>query len=319
MSAPSLDIVIVNWNAGELLYRCLSALPAALDGSLTLSRVVVVDNASSDGSLDRLSTLPLPLTIVRNTTNRGFGAACNQGSQGSSADYLLFLNPDVYVGRDSLSVPIAFLSEPAHADVGAAGIQLRDARGTISRSSARVPTPGTIAARILGLDVLFPGRVPSLFLTTWDHASTRELEHVIGAFYVIRRPLFEELGGFDERFFVYLEDLDLSVRVRQHGWRIYYLADAHAEHTGGGTSDAIKARRIAYSLHSRIQYGFKHFGPAAGLLLALGTLVVEPGPRLGRALARRSVSEVRDTCLGFAHLWGRVFRGLIAARSRGHQ
>jgi N-acetylglucosaminyl-diphospho-decaprenol L-rhamnosyltransferase len=312
MSAPSLDIVIVNWNAGELLHRCLSALPAALDGSFTLSRVVVVDNASSDGSLDGLTTLPLPLTILRNSTNRGFGAACNQGSRGSTADYLLFLNPDVYVGRDSLSVPVAFLSDPAHADVGAVGIQLRDARGTITRSSARVPTPGTIGARILGLDVLFPGRVPSLFLTEWDHASTRELEHVIGAFYVIRRPLFEELEGFDERFFVYLEDLDLSVRVRQQGWRIYYLAGAHAEHTGGGTSDAIKARRIAYSLHSRIQYGFKHFGPGAGLLLALGTLAVEPGPRLVRALARRSVSEIRDTCLGFAHLWGRVFRDLVA-------
>jgi N-acetylglucosaminyl-diphospho-decaprenol L-rhamnosyltransferase len=310
MSAPSLDIIIVNWNAGELLRRCLAALPAAVDDTFSLNRVVVVDNASTDGSADGLEGLPIPLTILRNGTNRGFGAACNQGSAGSTADCLLFLNPDVYVRRDSLAAPMAFLADPAHADVGVVGIQLRDGRGVVSRSSARVPTPATIGARILGLDVLFPGRLPPLFLTEWDHESTRDLDHVIGAFYLVRTPLFRRLGGFDERFFVYLEDLDLSVRIRRLGWRIVFLGDVHAEHTGGGTSDAIKARRIAYSLHSRIQYGFKHFGWVSATVLAFGTLAVEPVPRLVRALARGSLREVRDTCAGVALLWGRVFAGL---------
>ena len=176
----------------------------------------------------------------------------------------------------------------------------------VSRSSARVPTVATIGARSLGLDVLFPRWVPSLFLTEWDHTTTRELEHVIGAFYLVRTGLFRELGGFDERFFVYLEDLDLSVRIRSRGLRIVYLANVFAEHTGGGTSDVIKALRITYSLHSRIQYGYKHFGPVAGTLLAFTTLVIEPIPRLVRAIARRSVAEFRDTCIGFARLWGRV-------------
>jgi N-acetylglucosaminyl-diphospho-decaprenol L-rhamnosyltransferase len=317
MSAPpSLDIVIVNWNAGALLRRCLTALPGALDPSFVLNRVVVVDNASSDGSLDGLEMLPLPITVLRNASNRGFGAACNQGAANSVASHLLFLNPDVYVQRDSLSAPAAFLADPAHADVGVVGIQLRDGHGTVSRSSARVPTAATIGARILGLDVLFPGRVPSLFLTEWDHDTTRELDHVIGAFYFVRTSLFRRVGGFDERFFVYLEDLDLSVRIRTLGQRIFFLATVHAEHTGGGTSDAIKARRIAYSLHSRIQYGYKHFGRVAGTLLALGTLVVEPGPRLVRAIARRSLPELRDTCVGFALLWGRVIARLGATRPR---
>ena len=306
---PSIDIVIVNWNAGPLLRRCLTALIGALDRGFTLARVVVVDNASSDGSAEGLEDLPLPLTIARNSTNRGFGAACNQGAAGSTADYLLFLNPDVYLKRDSLSAPVAFLGEPAHRDVGVVGIQLRDATGAVTRSSARVPTAATIGARILGLDVLFPRWVPSLFLAEWNHESTRELQHVIGAFYLIRTTLFRQLQGFDERFFVYLEDLDLSVRATGQGWRIYYLADVHAEHTGGGTSDAIKALRIAYSLHSRIRYGYKHFGIVAGTLLAFGTLVIEPVPRLARALARRSPAEFRDTCLGFGLLWGRVLAG----------
>jgi GT2 family glycosyltransferase len=301
---PSLDIIIVNWNAGPLLHRCLSSLSAAATTGFTLARVVVVDNASSDDSWRWLEALPLPLSIHRNATNRGFGAACNQGAADSRADYLLFLNPDVYVNADSLAVPVAFLG--AHADVGALGIQLRDPHGTISRSSARVPTPVTIGARILGLDVLFPGRVPSLFLTEWDHASTRDLDHVIGAFYLVRRALFDQVGGFDERFFVYLEDLDLSVRVRERGWRICFLAEVHAEHTGGGTSDAIKASRIAYLLHSRIQYGYKHFGLLAATALTVATLVVEPWPRLARAVGRCSLTEARDTLWGFAQLWRRV-------------
>jgi N-acetylglucosaminyl-diphospho-decaprenol L-rhamnosyltransferase len=307
MSMPSLDIVIVNWNAGPLLRRCLAALSGAMAPGFELRRVVVVDNASSDGSHEGLEQLPLPVAVIRNATNRGFGAACNQGAKSSTADYLLFLNPDAYVTSTSLSVPVAYLSDSTHGDVGVAGIQLRGDDGHIARSCAREPTPGVIAARILGLDVVFPRAVPSLFLTDWDHATTREVPHVIGAFYMIRRELFERLGGFDERFFVYLEDLDLSVRVRQSRHRIMFLADAYVEHTGGGTSDAVKASRIAYSLHSRVLYGYKHFGWLAATLLAAGTLLVEPLPRLARALARGSVSEVRDTLLGFARLWRRVF------------
>lgn len=309
---PSLDIVTVNWNAGEQLERCLASLAAACDGSFTLQRVVVVDNASTDGSLERLAGLSIPLTVIRNDTNRGFGAACNQGAEGSAADFLLFLNPDVYVTPESLRVPLAHLA--IRADVGVASIQLRDGRGVVSRSCARLPTPGLFAARMLGLDVLLPRRVPSLFLSEWDHLTTREVPHVIGAFYLIRRALFAELNGFDERFFVYLEDLDLSARVHERGLLVLYLADAHAEHTGGGTSDKVKPLRIAYSLHSRIRYGWKHFGCLSAAALTIGTLTIEPIPRLARALVMRRWREVLDTVLGFAHLWHLALRRRPAHR-----
>lgn len=303
-AVPSLDVVIVNWNAGPLLGRCLGALREARTGAFPLSRVVVVDNASTDGSVDGLDAFDLPLTVIRNSANRGFAAACNQGARGSTADALLFLNPDAYVTAESLRVPVDYLAR--HDDTGVVGIQVRDETGHIARTCARQPTPGVIAARILGLDVLLPGRVPSLFLTEFDHAHNRDVPHVIGAFYMVRRELFERLGGFDERFYVYLEDLDLSVRVGRAGYRIHFLADAHVTHTGGGTSDAIKATRITYSLHSRILYGFKHFSWPVAALLALGTLIVEPLPRLARAVARGSAAEVRDTCVGFARLWRRT-------------
>jgi GT2 family glycosyltransferase len=305
----SLDIIIVNWNAGLLLRRCLAALSGACDASFALRRVVVVDNASTDGSLDGLETLPIQLTVIRNTSNRGFGAACNQGARGSTADFLLFLNPDVYVTSTSIRAPIEYLT--GRNDAGVASIQLRDSRGVVSRSCARIPTPRLIAARILGLDVLFPRYVTSLFMSEWDHLSTREVPHVIGAFYMIRRTLFEDLGGFDERYFVYLEDLDLSTRVHERGFKIVFIADTHAEHTGGGTSDSVKPLRIAYSLHSRILYGRKHFRRISASALTFGTLVVEPVARLIRALARRRAGEMLDTVTGFVHLWRRVLRDLL--------
>ncbi|MEP7117109.1 MAG: glycosyltransferase family 2 protein [Acidobacteriota bacterium] len=311
---PSLDIVIVNWNAGPLLRQCLVSMSEARAATFSLARVIVVDNASSDDSLDQLAALPIPLTVVCNQSNRGFGAACNQGASHGDAPYVLFLNPDTVLGPESLSIPLAYLEEPAHADVGVVGVQLVDGRGQVARSSARKPTPAMIAARILGLDVLFPRRVPLLFMTDWDHQSTRDVDHVIGAFYLIRRDLLCRLQGFDERFFVYLEDLDMSVRAQQVGARVVYLSTAQAGHIGGGTSDRVKASRIAYSLHSRILYGFKHFTRGQAMSLAAGTLIVEPFLRIARAVGRGSREEFKDTVVGYIRLWGRVFAHLAQRR-----
>jgi GT2 family glycosyltransferase len=126
---------------------------------------------------------------------------------------------------------------------------------------------------------------------------------VMGAFYLIRGSLFRQLGGFDERFFVYLEDLDLSLRVHWVGSRIHYLADTRAFHKGGGSSEQVKARRLFYFLRSRILYGFKHFHWLTSILLMVGTLILEPWSRLALAAARRSPSAARETLGGFAALW----------------
>lgn len=287
---PSLDIIIVNWNAGGLLRDCLASLPS---GGTTIDRVVVVDNASTDDSLEGLEALPLPLTILRNPENRGFGAACNQGAAGSRADYLLFLNPDARLHADSLEAPLSFLE--AHADVGVCGIRLIDEQGHTSRSCARFPTPRQFLARSTGLDRLAPRRFPPYQMTDWDHAESRRVDHVIGAFYMIRRSLFEAIGGFDERFFVYLEDLDLSLRVHQAGHAVYYMAEASAFHQGGGTSQRIKATRLFYSLRSRLQYARKHFSGPASVAVVVGTLLIEPLSRLALAILARSASQVRET------------------------
>jgi GT2 family glycosyltransferase len=298
-----LDIIIVNWNSGTQLRRCLESVAAADKRGLALGRVVVVDNASSDRSADDLGDLPLPLTRIRNASNRGFAAACNQAARDSSATYLLFLNPDTVLTKDSLVAPTAFLEQSPNAAVGIVGVQLLDTDGAISHSSARFLTPGMILRKMFGLERVLASRFPSHVMTDWDHEETREVDHVTGAFFLVRRSLFERLGGFDERFFVYLEDLDFSLRAKQAGWRTYYLAGATAYHRGGGTSEQIKARRLFYALRSRVLYARKHFSWWSATAIMLATLVVEFFTRLVRALARGSFIEASDTVRAYGLLW----------------
>ncbi|MES2462443.1 MAG: glycosyltransferase family 2 protein [Armatimonadota bacterium] len=302
---PSVDVIIVNWNAGVQLNDCLLALSRCDRSGFTLNRVVVVDNASTDGSLDAVHALrrDLPLRAIKNVQNRGFAVACNQGARESSADYLLFLNPDTRVETDALVSAIAFMEATENADTAVCGAQLVDETGTISRTCARRPTPRHFAAKMLGLDKIAPRRFETHVMDSWDHRTTQAVDHVMGAFYLVRTADFEQMGGFDERFFVYLEDLDLSVRLRNTGRRIVYLTAAQVFHKGGGSSENVKAARLFYALHSRILYGFKHFSPLWATLLLLGTLLVEPWIRVAVALLHGSGQDAWNTIRGTARLW----------------
>lgn len=302
----SLDIVIVNWNTGDQLRACLASIAAAARDGFTLHRVVVVDNGSRDGSVEGLEDFSVPLTLLRNRENRGFAAACNQGAWSSDADYLLFLNPDVRLFDDSLTRPIRFMQELANARIGICGIQLVDEGGRIDRSCARFPTTEMFIGKMLGLNRWLPGNFPHHAMTEWDHGENRQVDQVIGAFFLVRRSLFEALNGFDERFFVYFEEVDLSYRAARAGWSSFYLADARAVHRGGGSSEQVKAARLCYSLRSRMQYGFKHFGLPSALGLALATLLLEPVSRLGVAAVRRSPRSAIETLHGYAMLWENI-------------
>lgn len=274
--SPTLDVVIVNWNSGRQLRECLQSVVSTGKASFRLSRVVVVDNKSSDVSLEGLAGLELPLTIIANNSNRGFAAACNQGARGSEADYVLILNPDIRLFDDSLDQPLDFMERPSGRSVGILGIQLVDSEGRVSRTCSRFPTPRTYFWKMVGLSWLFPTASLGEFMTDWPHRDSREVDQVMGAFFLVRRRLFESLGGFDERFFVYFEEVDFSLRARKAGWASYYLAEARAYHKGAGTTENVRSARLFYNLRSRIRYGYKHFGWWSGTALLLGTLLLEP-------------------------------------------
>lgn len=296
MGPATIDVVIVNWNSGPQLRECLQSFAAVADDDVA-ARVTVIDNASTDGSSEGLAAA-VPLTVVRNADNRGFGAACNQGAAGSDADFLLFLNPDTRLMPGSLARPVRYLRADENAKVGIVGIQLVDADGRVARNTARAPTAWSMVGNSVGLDRLAPRLFPPHFVTEWAHDQTRPVDQVMGAFFLVRRSMFEALGGFDERFFVYYEDLDLSVRAHAQGWRSVYLSTAQAFHRGQGTTEGATARRTFYFCRSRILYARKHFSTTGALAVTLATFALEPLARL--AAAPRSAGA---TLCAFAMLW----------------
>jgi N-acetylglucosaminyl-diphospho-decaprenol L-rhamnosyltransferase len=305
---PSISIVTINWNSGHQLRECLEAIVQSTHNEFTLDKVIIVDNASTDRSLDGLEQLDLPLRIIKNSVNQGFGAACNQGAALSDADYLLFLNPDTRVAADSIDRAACFMDKSWAQKVGVVGIQLVDERGKIQRSCARFPNPTNLWCSILGIDKLVKSPLTSYMMTEWDHDRTQRVDHVMGAFYLIRSDLYASLQGFDENFFVYFEDLDLSYRVHQAGWSSHYLADTRCFHKGGGTSEKIKATRLFYSQRSRILYGYKHFNWFQATAIALATLTIEPLMRIGFALLKFSPAQAAETIQGYL----KIFRNLPA-------
>jgi len=300
--ATSLDIVIVNWNSGAQLQQCLDSIGTASLNGLELLRIVVVDNASSDESADHLRPGSVQLSVIRNTTNRGFAAACNQGAMNSGASYLLFLNPDIVLTGESLSAAINFMECGKNSKVAVCGAQLLNDGGEIALSCSRFPTPMHLYTQMFGLNHLFPGRFQESLMRDWNHLETRPVEIVMGAFLLVRQQIFAALGGFDEDFFVYYEEVDFLHKVHRAGWQSYYLTTAQAYHKGGGCSNQAKATRLFYSLRSRIIYCRKHFGwaPAAGVVLA--TLFIEPVSRMVYAAARGGIREISDTLKAYAML-----------------
>jgi GT2 family glycosyltransferase len=312
----NISIVIVNWNSGNQLINAIDSV--AFHGGDFVDSVIIIDNASTDKSLELIKqggfALPFSLKIVRNSKNLGFGTACNQGATYAASEYILFLNPDAALYSNTLPKALACMENPDNARVGICGVQLLDESGQVSRSCARIPSAPGLVAHSIGLDRFFPRL--GHFMAEWTHSQTREVDHVIGAFFLVRRKVFDVLSGFDEIFFVYLEDLDFSYRARQAGWRSVYLADAQAFHAGGGTSKQVKARRLFYSLRSRLLYSFKHFSKIGAVSVLLATLLLEPLARLSQALFRRSWSGLKETWAAYCMLFRWLAQWILNGVSR---
>jgi N-acetylglucosaminyl-diphospho-decaprenol L-rhamnosyltransferase len=295
LKVSTLAVVIVNWNSGALLRECLCSLPAAAPN--VPLRVVVVDNASEDGSEQIESPQGLALTIICNKSNRGFGAACNQGAAACDEPLILFLNPDTRLYPGSLAPALAALERAP--DVGIVGVSLEDEQGRVARSCARFPRAYHALSHAIGLDRLWPRS--GHFMAEWDHTDTRPVDQVIGAFFLLRRELFEGLGGFDERFFVYFEEVDFALRARNSGWRSLFVANVRAFHKGGGTSDAVPAKRLFYSLRSRLLFSAKHHGLGERLALTVVTWTIEPCCRAAQLLLQGRWRELSE--LAQVYLW----------------
>ena len=298
-----LDIVIVTWNHGPLVDRCLAAIGMAAGAATVIDRVIIVDNASEvPYAPPRGSELP-DLTVLRNATNVGFAAACNQGAAGSSAGCVLFLNPDTCIGKESLVTVLEAFDSFAHEHTAIIGLPLVDEAGELQATCGRELTAARILAQVTGLATIASGRIPGFRHAVADHRTSGPVDFVCGACLFIRREVFEQLGGFDERLEIYLEDADLALRARRLGWAVHLIAAAPVVHESGWSSRRKRPWRIAHSWRSLIVYGWTHFSVPHAVAVTAAVLTLAPLARAAGAVLRGSVRDLVDALLGFGCLW----------------
>jgi N-acetylglucosaminyl-diphospho-decaprenol L-rhamnosyltransferase len=304
--AGSIHIVIVNWNTGRYLRQCLESIAAACRPGVTIARVTVVDNDSQDRSVDGLTDIELPLEVMRNRVNVGFATACNQGAAGSTADYLLFLNPDTRLFADTLLTVTRFMDGDQAIGIGICGAQIVDPNGGGGISCSRFPTLPVLVGKMTGLDHALPRLVPSHHLPPEETQESRFVDQVIGAFYFVRRELFTALGGFDARYFLYYEEVDFGLRAQQNGAATYFLKSARVLHAANISSDQVHALRLFHQLRSRRLYAYLHWPRWQAHLLVVLSLTVELLARLVNAALRRDASEIAATGAAYRRFVGEL-------------
>lgn len=261
-----LSVIIVNWNVRDLLRRCLASMPEPGTRNLELE-TIVVDNASSDGSLEMLRAEFPQVHVIANERNLGFTRGNNQGLAASRGRYVLFLNPDTEVVGDALATMVGYMD--THPAVGALGPQLRYPDGSVQSSRRRFPTLTTALFESTLLELWWPGNLWARRYRLADRPDdvAQEVDWVVGACLLARREVLEQVGGFDEGFFMYSEEMDLCRRIRDVGWRIAYVPEAQVIHHEGKSSEQMVPARHIHFQTSKVRYSRKHHGRlAAGLL-----------------------------------------------------
>lgn len=230
-----LSVIIVSYNSKTLLENCLFSVQQAMKE--LNGEIIIVDNNSSDGSKEQLPAKFPRIKFILNSDNLGYAKACNQGFRASSGDYALFLNPDTIIPETCLADCITFLQ--THSDAGAIGVRMLNNKGEFLKESKRgLPSPSTSFYKLFGLTAIFP-KSKTFAKYYQGHLPENEnspVEVLSGAFMMIKREVFEKLNGFDERFFMYGEDIDLSLRITQQGFKNYYLGTISATHLKGGST-----------------------------------------------------------------------------------
>ena len=286
-----IDVVIVNYHSAALVHSCVQAVHAAAASDRVEAHVVVVNNSDDGLALQSAVERAGGATIVQNIDNLGFGAACNIGARRGSSDVVLFLNPDATIETGCLAACLGVLSDPAYREVGIVGPAIYDLGGLLTPSCSNLPTVGSLLARTLGLHMIVP-EWGATYLPLADHRRSHDVGQVMGAVMFIRRDLFTALGGFDESFFLYYEDVDLSARSRKAGSRSRFIAEGRATHLGAGATARVSAHALALHVVSRAAYGHKHFGATLGVAIIIAALFVEFPARLVRACIQGGVGVV---------------------------
>ena len=260
-----LSIIIVNYNVKHFLEQCLCSVEKAAQH--ITCEVLVVDNNSTDGSMAYLKPKFPWVRFIENKDNPGFGRANNQALQLATGNYILFLNPDTLLPENCLETSLAFMD--ANPRAGAAGIRMVDGSGSFLPESKRAfPSPLTSLFKLSGLSAVFPrskifGRY---HLGHLPEHQNHEVDVLAGAFMLLRKEVADTTGGFDEQFFMYGEDVDLSYRIQQAGWKNYYFADSSIIHFKGESTKKGSLNYVLMFYQAMSLFVKKHYGGGSARL-----------------------------------------------------
>lgn len=262
-----LSIIIVNWNTKEMLKNCISSI---LENSNGLNvEIIVVDNASSDGSGEMVKDNFPNVKLIDSGGNIGFARANNLAIPHVKSQHILFLNPDTIVGQNALNKMHDFLI--ATPSIGALGCKIINAYGR----TAELPLQIEVSPfKKLFLQLFFSGESANLVKKIFPHQNSHQsgyLRNLFGACIMVRKKVLDEVGYFDEQFFMYAEDIDLCHRIFRHGWKLYYLSEAEILHFEGGASQKAPSdfsTRMMCESVSKLMY--KNYGKIGRLIYKIG-------------------------------------------------
>jgi GT2 family glycosyltransferase len=265
MDSVDLSVVIVNWNTRSLLRDCLASVYAqATDLHF---EVIVVDNASSDGSAEMVEGEFTAARLIRNRENVGFSKAANKAIGSGKGCYVLLLNSDVILLDAALSRMVRFMDQ--HSRVGVLGPRLTNQRGILEYSCKSFPTPSIALFLNYPLAKIIPPEkaFKSYLLSEWDHGSAREVDWVAGACMLVRRESMEEVGLMDESYFMFAEDVDWCYRMKLSNWRVFYVPSAQVVHVKGASyANDVGGREMRLEAHrSMIRFFQKHYDTTVAL------------------------------------------------------
>ena len=302
----TISAVIVTFNTGAVVCECIQRLKAS-QGDFQLE-IIVVDNQSSDNTVTLIQENFPDSRILINSENRGFGHANNRGVEISKGEYVLIVNPDLMVHPEAVAVLLSVLKDSG---IGVVGPKTKESSGEISITARPEYTPGRIAAKYLALDRIFPSLVYGDARQQAETVVTPfETDWLQGSCLLMRRSLFDAIGGFDEAFFLYMEDTDLCAQIRDQGLKVVYVPGAVAIHHGGTTTSRFPLIRVRSYHLSPLIYWRKRGRKMSVLFLKLVFTLELTLKATGRLLLfplhrnRRHLLQAKAEIQVIRNLWG---------------
>lgn len=285
-----LSIIIVNYNVEHFLEQCLHSVRKALKG--IPAEVFVVDNSSVDGSVEMVKRKFPEAKLIANEKNVGFSRANNQAIKESKGEYVLLLNPDTVVQEDTFEKTVKFMDEKK--ECGGLGVMMLDGKGNFLPESKRgLPTPSVAFYKVFGLSFLFPKSKTfgKYHLGYLDKNKTHEVDVLAGAFMLIRKSVLDKIGLLDETFFMYGEDIDLSYRITQAGYKNYYFPETRIIHYKGESTKKSSVNYVLVFYNAMAIFAKKHFAKNQAKTFSF-LIFIAIFLRAGIALAKRFISQI---------------------------